>query len=150
PGGVVMTPVPSPISTSRLKVTVLDVSNPKSPQITQETYIDGDYQDSRVVHDQLYLVLRNFLTRLPAPMISASGTVFQYETEDQYRARLGAADLKTLLPQVLHPDYNRVNQSWALASADSTYKPGQPADTTLVSVVAFDVTKTNWDNPVSS
>src|SRR5262249_28094703 len=147
-GAVALSPLPLLNSTSRLKVTVLDVSNPRSPRITQETYLDGDFVDSRVIGNQLYVVLRNFLTRLPGPEITTKGDVSQYETEEHYRARLGQMGLASLLPKATHPALNHVNQSWPLATAGSTYKPVQAGDSVLLSVVACDITKSNSVNTV--
>ncbi|QOV87574.1 beta-propeller domain-containing protein [Humisphaera borealis] len=50
-----ITPAQDPFVT----VTVFDVSNPASPSVVETTKLDGSYGESRLIGDQLYVVMRN-------------------------------------------------------------------------------------------
>lgn len=55
-------------SDPKITVTVLDVSNPASPSVVETTKLDGMYDGSRMIGDQLYVVVRND-TWVPTPKI---------------------------------------------------------------------------------
>jgi hypothetical protein len=50
----------------KITVTVLDVSNAASPSVVETTKLDGMYDGSRLIGDQLYVVVRNDVW-VPAP-----------------------------------------------------------------------------------
>ncbi len=87
---------------SAVKITVLDVSDPTSPQITQQTYLDGSYLSSRAIGDRVYVVVSNWYN-LPSPEYQSDGDGFTYETEDAYRARLAGLPLSSFLPHYYTP-----------------------------------------------
>jgi uncharacterized secreted protein with C-terminal beta-propeller domain len=126
---------------SRLKVTVFDVSNAASPQVVKATYLDGTYVDSRAVGDQVYLVVQNSLGGALIPQIKTTGTTSRYETEAEFRARLAGGAFDAALPHLYTrpggPDSPLVAGP-LLGQATDTYKPLTPGDTNLVSVVTLD------------
>jgi len=114
---------PSPAQDPFVTVTVLDVSNPAGPAVVETTRLDGSYGESRLMGDQLYLVMRNDAwvpepqkipnpepppqddsppsnAKIVAPDIWPPGGYSDtvYETEASYRARLEAMPLQDLLP----------------------------------------------------
>lgn len=134
---------------SKVEVVVVDVGDRKAPRVVQDTTMDGNYLDSRAIGNRVYVILQNSLARLPGPEILSNGDVNQYETEDQFRARLAAGGLGMLLPQLTHPPVDaEVTQPTPLATAGNTYKPDRPGDTNLLTVATFDVTRSSADNPV--
>ena len=110
-------------SQAQVVATVLDVNDPTNPQQVQRNEIDGSLVDSRVIDDQIYLVLRDGilvpgpevipledakepveiegdeeeLLRIGRPIVFESHT-HVYETEEQYRTRLEQANLEDWLP----------------------------------------------------
>jgi uncharacterized secreted protein with C-terminal beta-propeller domain len=82
-----------------VKVTVLDVSDPAAPTVTEETRIDGSYRDSRAIGDRIYLAVSNPL-HVPSPRYVADGpTHVKYESEQSYLDWLRNGDgLATGLP----------------------------------------------------
>jgi uncharacterized secreted protein with C-terminal beta-propeller domain len=94
---------------SKAVVWTFDVSDPTSPVRLKTTTFTGIVSESRVVGDQLYLVVSNNLS-LPAPQTTLirqgmpsqpagnplvvtatyTGAVFKYQSEDEYRAWLEA------------------------------------------------------------
>lgn len=50
---------PVPAQDPYVTVTVFDVSDPSSPSVVETTKLDGAYGESRLIGDQLYLVMRN-------------------------------------------------------------------------------------------
>jgi uncharacterized secreted protein with C-terminal beta-propeller domain len=48
-----------PATPPTVTVTVLNVSNPAAPSVVEKTVLDGSYDDSRLIGDQLYVVMRN-------------------------------------------------------------------------------------------
>ncbi|MEX0641068.1 MAG: beta-propeller domain-containing protein, partial [Pirellulales bacterium] len=115
-------PGPS-IAPSRVQLTLLDVADPESPKVVQQTQIDGNYTDSRVIGDSLYLII-NTTFGLPWPEThctpveekypAAAGDVIApdmrpaiwdpwnqncvYETQDEYLARIAGQVLQLGLP----------------------------------------------------
>ncbi|HXG09269.1 MAG TPA: beta-propeller domain-containing protein [Gemmataceae bacterium] len=129
--------------TPRVKVTVIDVSDPPAPRVVQESFLDGTYVDSRAVGSQVYLVINNpFLDQLPPPEYHCSDDECVYETEEQYRARLEGQVLDLVLPHFSsragRPD-GEVSRSGLLSEAPSVYRPVSPDDNNLLSVVVFDI-----------
>src|SRR5262245_3955735 len=136
-------------ATSRLKVTVFDVSNAAAPQVVKTTYLDGSYLDSRSVGNEVYLVVQNGLAAALLPRVVTTGTTSRFETEAEFRARLSGDGFNALLPHLYTrpgaPDGPFV-QGRLLSDATATYKPMTPGDTNLLSVVALD-TGTNASDP---
>jgi len=128
----------------KIKVTVLDVTDREKPAVTEETYLDGWLVDSRAIEDRVYLVMQND-SPLPEPQLTEDpnnpGT-YVYESQDDYIARMQAADLDTLLPSYttkVTGDDGQETFEGALAEAESMYIPAKPSGTALVSVAVFDV-----------
>jgi uncharacterized secreted protein with C-terminal beta-propeller domain len=69
---VVLDPYRGPVGRHQSKITVFDVADRTSPQVLQETYLDGRYEDSRAIGDRAYIVLRNSLPELPSPTYQCS------------------------------------------------------------------------------
>lgn len=66
---------PFSLGSARIKVTEFDVTNPSAPVATRETYLDGDYIDSREIAGRLYLVVQNdVLSALTATSAGGSGS----------------------------------------------------------------------------
>ncbi len=101
---VVLDPYGGPVGQNQSKITVFDVADRTSPQVLQETYLDGRYEDSRAIGDRAYIVLRNSMPDLPPPTFEclpieppvatldsyAPTERCTYEDEAAYRARLAS------------------------------------------------------------
>jgi len=124
-----------------VKVTVLDVSDPASPQITQQTYLDGSYLSSRAIGDRVYVVLSNWYN-LPQPEYQSDGDGFTYETEDAYRTRLAAMPLSSFLPHYYtsgDTPQDPLRDAGVLTDPLKTFKPVTTGSNQLVSLVVLDV-----------
>src|SRR5207244_3610137 len=128
-------------SNPQVEVTVYDVSDPKNPAVVQETKYDGYYNTSRAIGSTVYVALNNYLS-LPPPEYTVQGDQIVYETEAQYRARLEALDLGTVLPHyttyTTGPDGTHQDTE-LLSRPEDIYQPGVPGDTNLLSVVSLDI-----------
>ncbi len=125
------------------KVTVLDVSDPAAPRTAREVYADGFLQSSRAVGDRVYVVLDNESAVLPPPAVvtDADGQPV-YETQDQYLARLAGHETDLALPHLYtRPDGPNTAPvpGNPLTDPAAIYQPQSPDDTSLISVLAFDV-----------
>ena len=121
---------PVPSYTYQTAVSVFDVSNPKHPQMVEQTVLDGDYVESRRIDDTVFVVLRengmNF--RLPAPertlvekpedsedvtgntdeadvlqgyiAVPVELDTYVYETREEYLARV-EAEIDSLIDEML-------------------------------------------------
>jgi hypothetical protein len=125
------------------KVTVLDVADRTAPRTVQETYAEGALQSSRAVGDRVYVVLDNGAAILPAPLLLNVNNQWVYETQDQYLARIAGHEIDLALPHL----YTRpggpgsgLQAAGLLSDLTHLYQPQSANDTTLISVLAFDVT----------
>src|SRR5262249_12586798 len=103
--------------------------------------------------DQVYVVLSNGTGNLAMPQSheNADGT-FSYETEAEYRARLEQLDISTLLPQYTSEahDAGTTTQAFGpLEAPTDIFRPLNPGDAGLLSVVAFDA-KSKAAGPASA
>lgn len=77
----------------RTVVTVLDVTNPETPTLQQETVVDGTYQNARAVGGQVYVVINNnqaipYLPSLNTVRDDESSTNFRFESRTEYFERI--------------------------------------------------------------
>jgi uncharacterized secreted protein with C-terminal beta-propeller domain len=128
-----------------VKITVLDVSDPTSPQITQQTYLDGSYLSSRAIGDRIYVVVSNWFN-LPQPEYHSDGDRYTYETEDAYRARLAALPLSSFLPHFYTPGdtpQDPLKDAGLLTDPLKTFKPFTTGYNQLISLVVLDDSATH-------
>jgi uncharacterized secreted protein with C-terminal beta-propeller domain len=79
-------------------VRVLDVTDPSSPHVAEETRLDGNYVDSRAIGDRVYVVVGNPL-HLPPPRYVADGpTHVKYESQASYMDWLEHGGLEESIP----------------------------------------------------
>lgn len=126
------------------RVTILDVSDPASPSVLEETLVDGTYTDARAVGDKVYLVSRSDFF-LPKPLVKGEldTTTFEprfYETKDEYLARVGDRILDLVLPAIttLDGDGETVDSGW-LVEPTEIYRPHSDEQSQLSNVVVFDL-----------
>ncbi|MEJ7639778.1 MAG: beta-propeller domain-containing protein [Singulisphaera sp.] len=135
-----------------VQVTELDVSDPASPRVLRRTDLDGSYIDARGVGDRVFVVVSGGLG-MPAPEARSTATEVVYETEAEYRARVGAIDAGTLLPQfrstVTAEDGTTTEATGPLVEAGSISRPSLSQDQSLLSVVVFDARRPG-QGPVGS
>lgn len=146
PGIILPPPTPVIYPPPRMKVTVFDVSNRSAPQVVQETYLDGTYVTSRAIGERVYVVVRNDPGAFLEPQLRAVSGQYVYETEAEYRARLQAAPLSQLIPQYdsRWTDAGVAQQaSGHISAPNSIFRTGTVGNTSLVSVVAFNVLGTS-------
>jgi uncharacterized secreted protein with C-terminal beta-propeller domain len=138
--------------TSRVQVTVFDVTNAAAPQAIQTNGIDGNYVESRAVGDKVYVVVQNTFDNLPPPKIQTTGTDNQYETEAQYRADLATYVANASSPHVYSVEPGDLASGPILDLADParTYKPVSSDDGSLVSVVTYDLTGNSGPGPIDA
>jgi uncharacterized secreted protein with C-terminal beta-propeller domain len=134
---------PLPQVDQKVEVTVFDVSDRTAPRVVSATKLDGYYQESRSVGNQVFVVLQSSPGEQLQPLKTPAGDgLFDHETEANFRARLAADGYLAGLP-----DYTaRVGAggpeaTGRLAGADNTYKPVTPGAASFLSVVALDVTR---------
>lgn len=127
-------------------VSTFDVSDRAAPKLVQKTTLDGYYRDSRAIGDTVYVALDNYQLNLPepaytienAPLGEANRQHQVYESEASYRARLASLPLDSLLPRYTTQGTS-ANAAGVLTDARDIYKPRQPDDTNLTSLVAIGV-----------
>jgi inhibitor of cysteine peptidase len=131
---------------SKVKVTVFDVSNRAAPKEVKDTYLDGTYLDSRAIGNQVYVVAQNYFTGLPAPAYTTFNGESIYESKDQYLARITGHELDLSLPHFYtHAGRadNPLQPAGFVIDPAHIYKPLSTNDYNLVSVLDFDVTSTS-------
>lgn len=111
------------------RVTVIDASNPASPQITSSTKIDGSVASSRMVDGVLHLVLANYqdyyydvLPRLGAPELDVSGV-----------------DSEIILPKYVRTNADGTEESGNVVTWENLYRPADPDGFGVVTVVNLDM-----------
>jgi len=150
--------------TTRAKLTLVDVTNRSDPKVVEETKLDGDISQSRVIDGRLYLVTNNPLDmveplRLPAdegdPKVAGDVQKWVYESEASYRARLEGMSLGELLPGYVTtttaPDGTKTETSGPLAKLPEMYVPADPDEYAwnMFSVALFDMND-NVPGPVDT
>lgn len=135
---------------SRTKVSVFDVSDRAAPRSVQETYLDGYYNDSRAIGENVYVIVRSGID-LVRPESTCTETECVYETEEHFRERLQAGGLDALLPGMyVRPGSGQpLQRTGSLSAAEDISRPRSLQEDNLLSVLVFDVTR-NETGPVGS
>ena len=148
-------------SSNRTTVTVLDISDRAAPELAQETIVDGQYQSSRAIGDQVYVVVTNnagipYVPELNTVYDETLASQFRFETRDEYLARVdqlvnGNTPQSGLTPPSVYrrSDENPTTQGlerlgWLNGAGTASLDGGQ-----LTSVLQFD-TSSNDSTPVSN
>lgn len=139
-------------SNSLVTVTVLDVSDRETPRLVQRTGVEGTLVESRAIGNHVYLVMRDDVA-LPSPeriRSESSPTGYVYESQEQYVDRVSGQALDLALPHSVSqgPD-GQLGESRLLSGAIDIYRPIDPDDQSLLSVVVFDMSS-DVAGPVSS
>lgn len=124
-----------------VQVTVFDVSNRAAPTVVEQTALDGYYDNSRAIGNTVYVALHSFLNA-PPPQYTATGHGYVYETEAAYRARVEAMPLDTILPSYttyVGPADDTPHGPGLVTAAADIYRPTNPDDIALMSLVSFNV-----------
>jgi inhibitor of cysteine peptidase len=132
------------VSSAKVRVTVLDVSDHTQPKTVDQTILDGSYQDSRMVGHEVYVVVTNYFAGLPAPAYINFNGETDYETKDSYLARVNGHEFDLSLPHYYTENTDGTLQIAGLVSDPATiYKPGSKDDYNLFTVLAIDDTQSN-------
>lgn len=154
--------------TTRVIVTVIDVSDTSAPAILESTSIDGWLVDARAVDGRVVVVTQDDID-IPVPKVveiegaeggkgsgeasppmdvgvgivmpfvpENDGARFAYESEASYRARLDAAWAAGVLPGYAVSSFG-ASSSGSLVDGASTWVPLDPESSQLLSVTTFDV-----------
>jgi uncharacterized secreted protein with C-terminal beta-propeller domain len=137
---------------SKVKVTVFDVTDHTAPTVAEATYMDGSYMDSRDINGIVYVVVSNYFNGLPAPAYTTFNGESIYETQDQYLARVTGHELDLTLPHFYSKgtDPGSTYQPLGFVSdAANIFKPIGSNDYNLISVTVFDTSK-NTPGPVNT
>lgn len=130
---------------NEVKITHIDISSPKNPEVIRETKIDGTVVTSHMIDNHVHLVvqdsdwaLRPFYVddELPGSRI--------YETEKEYRAQLKAS-LETYLPDYTSTVYaNGIEtvEIRSLVEGENLTIPDDEGGSSLVSIVSLDLERT--------
>jgi uncharacterized secreted protein with C-terminal beta-propeller domain len=79
-------------------LTVLDVADASSPQVAEETKLDGTYVSSRAVGERVYAVVQNMLHAPVPDLIKVDDHTVRYESQEEYLAHLDGGWLDEALP----------------------------------------------------
>ncbi|HEV3082869.1 MAG TPA: beta-propeller domain-containing protein [Gemmataceae bacterium] len=137
---------------SKIKITVLDVTDPTAPQVAAATYMDGTYVTSRAIGDNIYIVDQNYFAGLPAPAYTSFNNEGIYESQDQYLARISGHELDLSLPHIYTATGDPKNPLQAIglvADPALIFKPRSANDYNLLTVAVFDDTS-NTPGPANS
>ncbi|MGD9127922.1 MAG: beta-propeller domain-containing protein, partial [Planctomycetia bacterium] len=153
---------PGPSYTYQTAVCVFDVSNPKSPQMVEQTVLDGNYVESRRIDDTVFVVQRenSMDFRLPEPertivenpedsadttneseVLLRYSSTYVYETREEYLARM-EAEIDALVDEMFPHAYsydadgNLIADQWLVSPEDMF---GAIGGGNLVSVVSLDM-----------
>lgn len=123
------------------RITTIDVSNPESPAIIQDTSMDGYIVDTRAIGDYMYVVIsHNYGLPTPERLCSQTTAECFYETFEVYLEKLSDQALKLGLPSFEATDADgQTIESGPLTKVTDFYRPIDDDDTRLMSVVVFDV-----------
>lgn len=129
---------------SQLSVTVMNVSDPADSAKLESTTLDGYLVDSRMVGDQLYLVMQNDLN-LPGPQVVTDDSGQQvYQSEDAYRQYL-----ETVIPDRLPAWTTGDGTATGMITSGNTYIPENGQGDSFVSIVSYN-TAGETPGPVSA
>ncbi|MCR9197464.1 MAG: beta-propeller domain-containing protein [Planctomycetaceae bacterium] len=141
--------------TVRTVVSVMDVSDPTSPTLQQETVIDGYVQTARAVDNNVYVLVSNSagVPRLPMPWSvfdSESSTSYRTENFHDYAQRL-RIEVQSLTPPSVYQrtvvdDTVTLQQTGWLNTATEQIETGYAQ---LNSIVQFDM-RSDESTPVDS
>jgi hypothetical protein len=139
----------------QLEVTTFDVSDPTSPQVVEQTTLDGNYADSRMIDGKLYLVLQGNLSWHlgggPVPLVGAKAGASKARRSG--RAALDRTPIDQILPgftsTVTAADGAQTTRSGLISQPQDILEPAIGDDNNLVSVVVLDTRSSN-PGPVGS
>jgi uncharacterized secreted protein with C-terminal beta-propeller domain len=142
-------------TTEKTTVMVFDVANRSAPHVVQATDLDGFYISSRAIGHDVYVVTQQYFVGLPAPAYTFFNGETDYETKDQYLARIAGHEFDLALPHYyVHAADGSVPAQpiGLLTDPAQIYKPESAYDNTLFSVSVFDDTSSTAgaSNSVSS
>jgi uncharacterized secreted protein with C-terminal beta-propeller domain len=126
------------LASTQTKITEFDVTNPAAPQLTNETYLDGYYVDSRETGGSMYIVVQNdvlgALTPPSSPDGSGGATVFASISHNAIDQVLPTFDTKVYGP-------SGVQEVKGLLSTPAGILGAIPTDDdSLVSILQLDPT----------
>ena len=159
----------SDCSDSELTVTIVDVTDRTSPEVIQETTVDGTYEDSRAVGNQVYFMVRNQLDvprpdwscttlersaeeveasgqGVPSRYVSLEGSYVlftrfcQYETEADYRERLEEVVQLPKFRTTTTAPHGSIETTGLLSDAEDTYASELWGGENMVTILAMDMT----------
>jgi uncharacterized secreted protein with C-terminal beta-propeller domain len=139
-------------SYTMVKITVVDVTDPTTPQVVQSTYLNGTYVNSREVGNDVYLVVENYYAGLPAPEYSNFNGTTIYESQASYLSRIQGHEADLSLPHFyVHANgpNSPLTPSGLVTDPANIYQPESANDNDLLTVLAFDPTASS-PAPVSS
>lgn len=148
-------------SSNRTVVTVLNVADRSAPELAQETIVDGSYQSSRAIGDQVYVVVTNnegipYVPELNTVYDTSVESNWRFETRNEYLTRVdqlvnGGKYQKGLSPPSVYrrgddaSDQSSLERlGWLNGAGNASPDGGQ-----LTSVLQFDTTSSD-STPVSN
>ena len=148
-------------ASARTVVTVLNVADRSAPELSQETIIDGQYQSSRAIGDQVYIVVANnegipYVPELYTVYDETLESNYRFETREEYLTRVdqlvnGGKYQKGLTPPSVYRRGDDASDQLALERLGWLNGAGNasPDGGQLASVLQFDTTS-NDSTPVSN
>jgi uncharacterized secreted protein with C-terminal beta-propeller domain len=138
---------------SEVKITVLSVTDPASPELVHESFLDGSYINARMVDGKVYLVMNN-APRLPIPWITDVDGIIEVESPEHFQERLAAVDPNSLLPQYRSIDYSDSGTTEQtgdlLIDCSGVYKTPIDDWMNLTTVLSFDLNAETIGGPTDS
>ena len=134
-------------SRSTVIATVIDLSDREDTSIVSRTEIDGSLANSRAIDGTGYLIVDDYLS-FPMPetkeiTVTNPGeeaeTKLVYESEEEYRARIGGSVIDVLPSASTYDAQNSLVATQRVAEYDSTYRTTDPNYQSLESVVTIDM-----------
>lgn len=128
---------PGPRTSTTAQVTVVDLSDPASPQLVHSFLLDGSVVAARMVGGQVRLVLRRDGPNLVFPDQSSLGDPNAATAAN--KRLLAASTLADWLPawQMENPDGSRTARQ-PLTACDSVARPDQASGISTVTIVSLD------------
>ena len=149
-------------STPNFEVTVLDIADRTAPKVAQRTFLEGSLIDSRAIGDRVYLVINDGKS-LPGPVIvNMDGSYlksntydpdarYRYETEQEYRQRMGEYMEKFVLPRFASYDgEGKEIASGFISDPTKIYKPDESGSWGALTTVAVIDMTSNVPGPVDA
>lgn len=97
------------VGTRRTQVTTIDVSDPSSPLLLQQTTVDGSYRDSRAIGEDVYVSIQNWQSTPSLPSLGLVSSiddegnhVRRYQTRDEFQETLNAVALDSITPPAIY------------------------------------------------